>query len=146
MERRLGSRVVRIGSGEYAAALPLEKHVFLVGDLRLPTTYPFIRDERVELILVAYDPGDDGRLHWHPDVTEYELVVDGEIGYFEVASGESHWFGAGDLIAIPAGACVKRIVQRPARGVTLKVPSAGSKIHCDACARECEWRVAPAPP
>ena len=115
MERRLAGDVVRIGGAEYAGALPADRHVFLVGNLQQPTTYPFIRDERVEVVLVSYRAGDDGRYHWHPDVTEYELVVEGEIGYFEVASGVTHWFGAGDFVAIPAGACVKRMVRAPAR-------------------------------
>ena len=80
MERRLAGDVVRIGGAEYAGALPADRHVFLVGNLQQPTTYPFIRDERVEVVLVSYRAGDDGRYHWHPDVTEYELVVEGEIG------------------------------------------------------------------
>src|SRR5439155_462305 len=122
MERRLAGDVVRIGGAEYAGALPADRHVFLVGNLQQPTTYPFIRDERVEVVLVSYRAGDDGRYHWHPDVTEYELVVEGEIGYFEVASGVTHWFAAGDFVAITAGACVKRMVRAPARGVTVKVP------------------------
>jgi quercetin dioxygenase-like cupin family protein len=103
MERRLTGGVARIGHAEYADALPELKHVFLVGDLRRPTPHPFIRDKRVELVIVGYEAGDEGRYHWHPDVTEYELVVEGEIGYFEVATGETHWFPAGDLVAIPAG-------------------------------------------
>jgi quercetin dioxygenase-like cupin family protein len=143
MERPLTGGVVRIRHAEYAEALPELKHVFLVGDLQRPTPHPFIRDRRVELIVVSYEAGDEGRYHWHPDVTEYEIVTEGEIGYFEVATGETHWFDAGDLIAIPAGACVKRLVRRPARGVTLKVPSAAGKVHCQCCARECAWRVEP---
>lgn len=143
MERKLGARIARIASAEYAAALPADKHVFLVGDLRRPTSYPFLRDERLELVLVAYEAGDDGRYHWHPEVTEYGLVIEGEIGYVEVASGATHWFAAGDFFAIPAGACVRRVIRRPARGLTLKVPSAAAKIHCERCARECAARTAP---
>jgi quercetin dioxygenase-like cupin family protein len=143
MERRLTGGVARIGHAEYADALPELKHVFLVGDLRRPTPHPFIRDKRVELVIVGYEAGDEGRYHWHPDVTEYELVVEGEIGYFEVATGETHWFPAGDLVAIPAGACVRRLVRRRARGVTLKVPSSAGKVHCDGCDRQCRWRVEP---
>jgi quercetin dioxygenase-like cupin family protein len=143
MERPLTGGVIRIGHAEYAEVLPELKHVFLVGDLQRPTPHPFIRDQRVELIVVSYEAGDEGRHHWHPDVTEYEIVLEGEIGYFEVATGETHWFGAGDLVAIPAGACVKRLVRRSARGVTLKVPSAARKVHCYCCARECAWRVEP---
>jgi len=143
MERTPGPRVTRIAGAEYAAALPAEKHVFLVGDLQRATSYPFLRDERLEVVLVAYEAGDDGRHHWHPEVTEYGLVLEGEIGYFEVATGAVHWFGAGDFFAIPAGACVKRVIRRPARGLTLKVPSAAIKIHCERCARDCSVRTAP---
>jgi quercetin dioxygenase-like cupin family protein len=135
--------LVRIAREEYADALPHDRHVFLVGDLRRPTAYPFIRDERVELVLVAYGPGDDGRAHWHERVTEYELVLEGEIGYLEIATGETHWFTAGDLVAIPPGACVRRRVRGPARGVTVKVPSLAAKVHCDGCPRECAWRCEP---
>ena len=99
MERPLGSGVVRIARGEYAGVLPEDKHVFLVGDLQRPTRYPFIRDSRVELVLVSYEPGDDGTYHWHETVTEYELVVEGEIGYLEVATGATHWFGAAREVA-----------------------------------------------
>lgn len=143
MERPLGPGVTRIARAEYAGALPQDRHVFLVGDLQRPTSYPFLRDPRVELVLVSYEPGDDGTYHWHEAVTEYELVVEGEIGYLEVATGTTHWFGPGDLVAIPAGACVKRLVRTRARGVTLKVPSVGGKIHCEGCARPCTYRVAP---
>jgi len=143
MERRLTGGVVRIRHAEYVNAIPELKHVFLVGDLQRPTPHPFIRDDRVELVVVGYDAGDDGTYHWHRDVTEYEIVVEGEIGYFEVATGETHWFSAGDLFAIPAGACVKRLVRRTARGVTVKLPSSAGKVHCGECPRECTWRVEP---
>jgi hypothetical protein len=141
MERALTGRVARIDHAEYVDALPALKHIFLVGNLLRPTPHPFIRDERVEVIVVGYEAGDDGVHHWHPDATEYEIVIDGEIGYFEVATGATHWFSAGDMVAIPAGACVKRLVRRPARAVTLKVPSGSRKIGCSACVRECAWRV-----
>ncbi len=143
MERPLGDRVVRIDRVEYAAALPVDKHVFLVGDLRCPTSHPFVRDARVEVIVVEYAAGDDGVAHWHPDVTEYEVVLDGELGYFETATGATHWFGPGDLVAIPARVCVRRVVRRAARGLAVKVPSSAAKVHCDACARACAWRAAP---
>jgi quercetin dioxygenase-like cupin family protein len=143
VERTLADRVVRIDGSEYVGALPALKHVFLVGDLQKPTPHPFIRDDRVEMIVVGYEAGDDGEPHWHADVTEYELVVEGEIGYFEIATGETHWFAPGDMVAIPARACVRRRVRRPARGVTVKVPSHAEKIHCDRCARVCAERVAP---
>lgn len=144
MERALET-LVRIDRAEYAGVAG-ERHVFLVGDLKRPTAAPFVRDRRVEVVVMRYAPGDDGQYHWHPDATEYQLVVEGEIGYVEVPVGTTHWFGPGDFVAIPAGQCVKRVVRGPAWGLTVKVPSSDAKIHCDGCSRDCLLRVAPRVP
>lgn len=134
---------MRIDWVEYAKALPVLKHIYLVGDLKKPSPHPFIRDQRLEITVCSYDPGDDGRYHWHPEVTEYEVVVEGEVGYFEVASGRTHWFTTGDFIVIPPDTCVRRLVRQTARTVTVKVPSQAEKVHCAQCERACSWRVEP---
>lgn len=142
MERVSNSKLARINQEEYAPFSTELKHVFLVGDLQKPCPHPFIRDERVEIIFCDYLPGDHGRRHWHEIVTEYEFVVAGEVGIFEIRSGETHWFGAGDFIVVPAGECVQRLVRERTMTVAIKVPSSAEKIHCDACARLCAYRVA----
>jgi len=143
VERQVSNRVGRIDYSEYADLLSAIKHVYLVGDLQEPTPHPFMRDDRVEFVLCCYKAGDDGEYHWHPHVTEYEIVVEGEIGYFEVATGQLHWFHGGDVCIIPAGVCVKRLVLQPARTVAVKVPSRNDKVYCAACPRECSCRVTP---
>lgn len=143
MERRPNGKVTRIARSEYAHLAPELKHVFLVGNLQQPCPHPFVRDERVEVIVCNYLPGDDGLRHWHRTITEYEFVVEGEIGVFEIESGETHWFAPGDFVIVPAGKCVQRLVRRQTMTVAVKVPSAAEKVHCDACPRECAWRVEP---
>lgn len=143
MERDPHNSVGRIGKHEYVNAFAELQHVFLVGNLQRPCPHPFIRDERVEVIVCSYQPGDDGLLHWHRNITEYELVIEGEIGVFEVDSGQTHWFAAWDFIVIPAGTCVQRIVRQATKTVTVKVPSANDKVHCAGCRRECGRRVEP---
>lgn len=120
-----------------------QKHLFLAGDLHRPNPHSFFRDERIESIFCFYEPGDDGLPHWHRDVTEYETVLEGQIGYFEIASGQTIWFRPGDFIHIPAGACVQRIVRERARTMTVKVPSKDERVTCPACPRECKWRLSP---
>ena len=141
-ERQPGNRVAVIRREEY---LPFtgQKHLFLAGDLRQPNPHPFIRDTRLEWILCFYEPGDDGIPHWHTGITEYETVIDGEIGYFEAATGDTTWFRAGDFSAIPAGVCVKRIVRAPSRTIAVKVPSGAERVVCSGCPRECPWRLNP---
>lgn len=131
--------IARVEYAEVAARL---KHVFLVGDLARPSEHPFVREDRLELILCFYEAGDDGLPHWHRDVTEYEVVVEGSVGYLDVPTGETRWFAAGDLSVVPAGRCVKRLVPHPARTVAIKVPSRpGDKVHCRDCQRACPVRL-----
>lgn len=133
--------VQRIDAAAYAAHAGALKHVYLAGDLQRPTPHPFIRDERVAVALCVYDAGDDGSFHWHRAVTEYELVIDGEVGYLDVGTGQTHWFQVGDFSMIAPGVCVKRLVRRPARTLAIKVPSAEEKVHCRSCPRACAYRV-----
>jgi hypothetical protein len=131
----------RIARAEYEPFAAL-KHVFLVGNLQRWSPHPFVRDPRLELILCFYDPGDDGLPHWHAEVTEYELVLEGEIGHRDTLTGETQWFGPGDLHVLAPGTCVQRIVRTPTRTVAVKVPSNAEKIHCVECPRECASRLA----
>jgi len=133
-------REIRRSEYEPFAAL---KHLFLVGDLQRENPHPFVRDSRLELILCYYQPGDDGLPHWHRDVTEYEVVVEGVVGHEDVASGEIRWYGPGDLRVLPPGVCSRRMIQVPARTVAIKVPSTSEKVFCDGCPRTCAARLEP---
>ncbi len=139
----LMSNITKIEHATYRMSIKDEKHVFLVGDLKRETNYPFIRDSRLELIVCEYASYDDGLPHWHPHLDEYEIVTQGCIGYTDVKSGETTWFNKGDLSYIPRGVCVQRIVRIPSRTIALKVPSGQEKKHCRQCVRDCSFRLEP---
>jgi hypothetical protein len=61
--------------------------------------------------------------------------------YVEAATGEARRYGKGDLTAVPAGVCVRRVIDEPCRTLAIKVPSSDEKIHCRHCERICERRV-----
>ena len=132
----------RISRTQYEPFAALQ-HLFLVGNLQRENPHVFVRDSRVELIVCLYNPGDDGLPHWHRAVTEYEFVLEGEIGYLDVATGEIQWFGPGDLRILTPGTCAQRIIRRPTRTIAVKVPSSDDKIHCQECPRACAMRLAP---
>jgi len=138
----VGRKLVHVPREAYADALGPDKHVFLVGDLKQPTNYPFIAETRLELAMCAYEAGDDGRPHWHAGVTEYEFVITGRIGYRDIAADAVIWAGAGDFLLVPAGVCAQRLVPERSATVAVKVPSSPEKTHCDACPRDCRYRVA----
>lgn len=135
----------RIAAADYERHLAALKHLFLVGDLRKPVSHPFIHDERVEIVLCAYEAGDDGAFHWHKDVTEYELILEGRICYLDAATGQRNSYGPGDLSIVPATWCVKREVPEPARTLAVKVPARPfDKVHCADCPRpDCLSRQSP---
>lgn len=49
----------------------------------------------------------------------------------------------GDLTLIPAGVCVRRIVERSCRTLALKTPSSAEKVHCRQRNRDCPSRQKP---
>jgi hypothetical protein len=141
-EIRPAAETVSIRAEDYAPHADL-KHLFLVGNLQRPTPHPFVRDERLEFIVCLYEPGDDGEPHWHPGITEYEIVIEGRIGHYEAATGETRWCDPGDFNVVPAGVCVKRIVPVRSRTIAVKVPSSPACVVCEQCERDCRARIAP---
>ena len=131
----------KIAYQEYQSSFVSDPHVFLVGDLKKTSDHPFVRDDRFEFIICSYKSGDHGKLHWHLKVDEFEIVTEGRIGYFFVETGRTEWYSAGDFSYIPAGCCVKRIVNESARTIAVKIPSNAGKVDCIKCDRECTERI-----
>lgn len=143
MPERPISGLTAIRRGEYDSYRSELEHLFLAGDLRLPTPHPFLRRDDIEVILCTYETGDIGEPHWHENVDELEIVLEGGLEYREAPSGRTHTFSKGDFIHIPKGTCVKRRVLSSSRTVALKIPSDAESVVCGECARECAYREAP---
>jgi mannose-6-phosphate isomerase-like protein (cupin superfamily) len=133
----------KIAAAEYAPSFASLEHVFLVGNLQRPCPHPFFRDRRLEVIVCQYEAGARGQFHWHPEVTEYEYVLEGSLTYREAATGNTTIFRAGDLATVPSEVCVERTVTEPCRTLAIKVPSLDDKVYCRDCARVCAQRVEP---
>jgi mannose-6-phosphate isomerase-like protein (cupin superfamily) len=143
MERIPTDGLNAIGSAEYKrhfAALP---HIFLAGNLLRSCPHPFFRDGRLEIVACQYETGDHGEFHWHPEVTEYEYVVEGSVTYVAAETGDIRRFRSGDLAMVQPGTCVRRLIEEPCRTLAVKVPSNNVKVHCRQCSRKCMRRVEP---
>ncbi|MBU1858266.1 MAG: cupin domain-containing protein [Verrucomicrobia bacterium] len=127
--------------GNYLPYAAEKKHIYLIGNLQRPVPYAYFPDRRVEMVLCFYKRGDDGELHWHPNVTEFEYIIEGCMRYYSVCEGAEKLLQAGDIICIPAGVCVRRRVSVCVRTLTVKVPSEDTKIICRCCSRICADRV-----
>lgn len=143
LPQALAQSLAKIAAPEYVSSFESLEHVFLVGNLQRPCPHPFFRDQRLEVILCRYQAGARGQFHWHPDVTEFEYVLEGAVTYREAATGNTTVFHAGDLATVPAGVCVERTVEQLCRTLAIKVPSNDVKVHCRDCDRECAQRVEP---
>jgi mannose-6-phosphate isomerase-like protein (cupin superfamily) len=133
----------KIAEAEYGSCFGSLQHIFLVGNLLRSCPHPFFRDRRLEVIVCQYEAGDHGQFHWHPEVTEYEYILEGSLAYREAETGNITVFQAGDLATVPAEVCVERIMDQPCRTLAIKVPSHDVKVHCRDCARLCAQRVEP---
>jgi uncharacterized cupin superfamily protein len=118
-----------------------KSHLFLIGDLKIPQASPFFFDERCELILCSYMAGEDGLPHWHTSVDEYEIIISGQLIYIESESGRKKVFNEGDLIKIPSGLCVTRVINVPTTTIVIKLPSVDEKVLCVKCERKCFSRL-----
>lgn len=128
-------RIIRAATWEHRASS--DKHVFLAGDLQIPVAHPFLRRTDVEVVMCVYEAGDNGLPHWHEETDEIEVILSGQVGYREISTGMVHRFGPGDLLNIPRGVCMERIVAEPARTLAIKLPSRREKVHCRQCQRTC---------
>jgi hypothetical protein len=143
MERIPKDGLNGIASAEYQSHFPELPHIFLAGNLLRRCPHPFFRDGRLEIVACSYQAGGHGEFHWHPEVTEYEYVVEGAVTYLAAETGETRRYTAGDLSMVRPGVCVRRLIEAPCRTLAVKVPSNNVKIHCAQCPRECPQRIEP---
>jgi hypothetical protein len=143
MQRISTGSLDKIAAAEYTEHFSDLPHIFLVGNLLRACPHPFFRDHRLEIILCEYTAGSHGQYHWHPNVTEYEYVIEGSLTYREAETGHVTVFRVGDLATVPALRCVERRVDEYCRTLAIKVPSHDVKIHCRDCSRECAQRLEP---
>ncbi|MDQ3120018.1 MAG: hypothetical protein M3Q89_10695 [Verrucomicrobiota bacterium] len=143
MPERPVSNLSAIRRAEYDEHRSQLGHLFLTGNLKMPTPHPFFRRDDIEVILCTYEAGDVGEPQWHEAVDELETILDGRIGYREAPSGLAYWFEQGDFVHIPKGTCVKRTVAIASRTIAMKLPSDPSRVICSECTRECSYREAP---
>jgi mannose-6-phosphate isomerase-like protein (cupin superfamily) len=143
MERVPTDGLNGIGWAEYQRHFEALPHIFLAGNLGRSCPHPFFRDGRLEIVACKYEAGDHGEFHWHPDVTEYEYVLEGSVTYVAAETGEIRRFRSGDLSMVPAGVCVQRLIEEPCRTLAIKVPSNNVKVECRQCSQQCMRRVEP---
>ena len=131
----------QIQASDYLPFLDALKHVYVVGDLQQPVPHPFIRDDRLELVIVAYPAGTVHQRHWHAELTEYMVVIAGELRAVMIPSGEELIIQAGDMLHVPPETCLQLTTIDDANLMVVKVPSVNDKITCNRCQRDCEWRL-----
>ena len=135
-------KINQILRSEYADHAKELDHIFLTGNLQRTPPHPYFHDPRVEVIYCNYEAGDKkGEFHWHSEITEFEFVIRGKIGYREAESKETKWFGPGDFLTVPKHTCIQRIVVEKSETLTVKVASKNYKIRCDHCDRKCTDRL-----
>jgi len=100
---------------------------YLVGDLRRPQELAHIRSDEIEIGISDYAGGEYEPPHFHPILTEYELVLWGSTEYYDIDTGRSHRFGGMDFYCIEPNVPYAQVVLERTRILFVKVPAIDDK-------------------
>ncbi len=104
-----------------------EQRQYLTGDLKLPQQLKFIKDENVEIGISRYKEYKVEMPHYHTEVAEYHIILEGETKYVNITENKEYIFKKGDFYIIRPNTIY---IQKSISGTELmfiKVPGVNDK-------------------
>ena len=96
-----GIKMIEIITQEQIQNVLLNEHrQYLVGDLKLPQRLQYIYDDKVEMGITRFEKYACEKPHFHPIVTEYQIILNGEAKYVDIEANREYMVKAGDIIEI----------------------------------------------
>lgn len=120
-----------IKSKEIDKAFESETRQYITGKLSLPQVLSYIEDENVEIGISRYKEYQVEKPHYHTEVSEYHIILEGETKYVNVTENEEYIFKKGDFYIIRPNTIY---IQKSLAGTQLmfiKVPGKNDKVSCD---------------
>lgn len=104
---------------------------YITGKLSLPQVLNYIEDENVEIGISRYKEYKIEKPHYHTEVSEYHIILEGETKYVNITENEEYIFEKGDFYIIRPNTVY---IQKSIPGTQImfiKVPGKNDKISCE---------------
>ena len=128
-----------IDNGKIEKAMSNNHRQYLVGDLKLPQELEFIRDKDVEMGMTNYSEYALEKPHYHTEVTEYQIILNGSAKYIDLDLNKEITVTKGDVFVIRPNT---RYIQKSPKGTVIlffKYPGINDKMLIDCTDKMLDW-------
>lgn len=115
---------------------------YLVGNLQLPQELTNIHDDNVELGITKYSNFKFEVPHFHTEVTEYQMILDGAAKYVDLSQNQEYLLEKGDVFVIRPNTTY---IQKSPKGTVIlffKYPGKNDKVTVTASEKMLTWASA----
>lgn len=129
----------KIDNSAIKSSLEGVRRQYLVGNLKLPQSLPYIKSEALEIGISSYKEYTEEVAHKHTTAAEYQYVISGWTKYFNTETHEEFEFRKGDFYAIEKGTPYAQKCKAGTEILFIKVPSINDKTVVDVDLTVQEW-------
>lgn len=137
------SRIRTIKASDYAHSLEGNVRAYLTGDLKVAQEFGHVATEQVEIGIANYDSDGVDTPHFHPTVTEAQIVVSGFVHLLDITNQVQIELGPGDFYLIEPGVAHVQKAVAGTRVVIVKWPSLNDKTVVQPDRFVSEWLAQP---
>lgn len=119
--------IIKINNQDIEKVLKGVSRQYLAGNLKRPQELEFVRDDRLEIGITAYDGYTTEIVHYHTDAVEYQYMLSGWTKYMDVDTGNEYEFKKGDFYCIEKNTTYAQKSKKGTRILFIKVPSINDK-------------------
>lgn len=119
--------------------LQTEDCVYLCGNMKIPQKLNEIKDDKIEIGYCSYKKFEAKKPHYHPYVTEYQLLLSGECKYLDLENGEEHLVKEGDFYIIKPNMKYIQKINPGAKILFVKAPGGNDKTLLEMTDRIRAW-------
>lgn len=121
------------------ASLENNHRQYLVGNLQLPQKLVNIYDEDVEMGITKFQYFTSEKPHFHPEVTEYQIILHGTAKYVDVQANKEFLLEQGDVFVIrPHTIYILKAIE-DTQILFFKVPGKNDKMLVEMTERMAIW-------
>ncbi len=130
---------VKIDNCTIKSSLEGVRRQYLVGNLKLPQSLPYIKSDVLEIGISSYREYSEEIAHKHTTATEYQYVISGWTKYINTETLEEFEFRKGDFYVIETGTPYAQKCKAGTEILFVKVPSINDKTIVEVNQKVQEW-------